>query len=139
MVRHNANGILLGLFGGGSDGGGGGGGGGCGGGDGGELIMIDADFEVPYRCMLMVNLRWWWRWRWRWWWRRRRRMMLEVLISASRMTVTESIPLFKRLLLLLLPLLTLDHVVVQSDLDFHETRVNSLPRGHDNAYPLLAL
>lgn len=46
MVRHNANGILLGLFGGGSDGGGGGGGGGCGGGDGGELIMIDADFEV---------------------------------------------------------------------------------------------
>lgn len=42
-VRHNANGILLGLFGGGSDGGGGGGGGG---GDGGELIMIDADFEV---------------------------------------------------------------------------------------------
>lgn len=40
MVRHNANGILLGLFGGGSDGGGGGGG------DGGELIMIDADFEV---------------------------------------------------------------------------------------------
>lgn len=47
MVRHNANRILLGLFGGGSDGGGGGGGGGgCGGGDGGELIMIDADFEV---------------------------------------------------------------------------------------------
>lgn len=45
MVRHNANGILLGLFGGGSDGGGGGGGG-CGGGDGGKLIMIDADFEV---------------------------------------------------------------------------------------------
>lgn len=42
MVRHNANEILLGLFGGGSDGGGGGGGGG----DGGELIMIDADFEV---------------------------------------------------------------------------------------------
>lgn len=49
-VRHNTNGILLGLFGGGSDGGGdgggGGGGGGCGGGDGGELIMIDADSEV---------------------------------------------------------------------------------------------
>lgn len=66
-------------------------------------------------------------------------MMLEVLISASRMTVTESIPLFNTLLLLLLPLLTLDHVVVQSDLDFHETRVNSLPREHDNAYPLLAL
>lgn len=53
--------------------------------------------------------------------------MLEVLISAIRMTVTESIPLFHTLLLLLLlPLLTLDHVVVQSDLDFHETRVNSL-------------
>lgn len=46
MVRHNTNGILLGLFGGGSDGGGAGGGGGCGGGDGGELIIIDADFEV---------------------------------------------------------------------------------------------
>lgn len=46
MARHNANRILLGLFGGGGDGGGGGGGGGCGGGDGGELIMIDADFEV---------------------------------------------------------------------------------------------
>lgn len=46
MVRHNANGILLGIFGGGGDGGGGGGGGGCGGGDGGELMMIDADFEV---------------------------------------------------------------------------------------------
>lgn len=46
MVRHNANGILLGIFGGGGDGGGGGGGFGCGGGDGGELIMIDADSEV---------------------------------------------------------------------------------------------
>lgn len=46
MVRHNANGILLGIFGGGGDGGGGGGGFGCGGGDGGELMMIDADFEV---------------------------------------------------------------------------------------------
>lgn len=33
--------------------------------------------------------------------------MLEVLMSASRMTVTESIPLFNTLLLLLLPLLTL--------------------------------
>lgn len=66
-------------------------------------------------------------------------MMLEVLIFASRMTVTESIPLFNRLPLLLLPLLTLDHVVVQSDLDIHETRVNSLPREHDNIYPLLAL
>lgn len=53
-------------------------------------------------------------------------MMLEVLISASRMTVTESIPLFNTLLLLLVPLLTLDHVVVQSDLDFHETRVNKV-------------
>lgn len=52
--------------------------------------------------------------------------MLEVLISASRMTVTESIPLFNTLLLLLVPLLTLDHVVVQSDLDFHETRVNKV-------------
>lgn len=60
--------------------------------------------------------------------------MLEVLISASRMTVTESIPLFNAFLLLLLPLLTLDHVVVQSDLD-----LNSLPREHDNIYPLLAL
>lgn len=46
MARHNANGILLGIFGGGGDGGGGGGGFGCGGGDGGESIMIDADFEV---------------------------------------------------------------------------------------------
>lgn len=47
MMRHNANGILLELFDGGSDGGGSsGGGGGCGGGDGGKLIMIDADFEV---------------------------------------------------------------------------------------------
>lgn len=66
-------------------------------------------------------------------------MMLGVLVSAGRMTVTESIPLFNTFLLLLLPLLTLDHVVVQSDLDVHETRVNSLPREHDNAYPLLAL
>lgn len=65
--------------------------------------------------------------------------MLEVLIPASRMTVTESIPLFNTLLLLLVPLLTLDPVVVQSDLDFHETRVNSLPREDDNIYPLLAL
>lgn len=68
-------------------------------------------------------------------------MILEVLISASRMTVTGSIPLFNTLLgTAACPVAHFGScrgAVGLGVLDFHETRVNSLPSCQESIIMLI--